>query len=135
MKSFRCRACGNQLYLENSLCYSCGSALGFSRAEREIVPVDDAGRYVDADGLVWHVCANLNLTGCTWLARHEGGQCSACDLTRTRPADTDAEGWGSSRTRRRPSATCWWSSTREGSPPTAWSSTCSPPAPRRARTW
>jgi hypothetical protein len=47
---------------------------------------------VDADGLVWHVCRNLNLSGCTWLARLEGGQCWACDLTRTRPADQDLEG-------------------------------------------
>ncbi|TYL49697.1 hypothetical protein FXB39_12005 [Nocardioides sp. BGMRC 2183] len=92
MKTFRCRVCGNPLYLENSLCYSCGSALGFSRAEREIVPLETTGRYVDADGLVWHRCANLTLNGCTWLAALEGGQCSACDLTRTRPADTDADG-------------------------------------------
>lgn len=71
---------------------SCGTALGFSREEREIVPVDGAGRYVDGAGLVWHVCANAGLSGCTWLARFEGGQCSACDLTRTRPADGDAVG-------------------------------------------
>jgi hypothetical protein len=60
--------------------------------EREIVPVSAEGSYVDADGLVWHVCRNLNLSGCTWLARLEGRQCWACDLTRTRPADQDLEG-------------------------------------------
>ena len=49
-------------------------------------------RYVDPSGLVWHVCANLNLSGCTWLASLEGGQCAACDLTRTRPSDDDLEG-------------------------------------------
>lgn len=92
MRAFRCRQCGNQLYFGNSLCVSCGTALGFSREEREIVPVDESGRYVDADGLVWHVCANLNLSGCTWLTALEGDQCSACAMTRTRPADTDAEG-------------------------------------------
>lgn len=91
MKSFRCRTCENVLFFENSLCVSCGSALGFSRAERAIVPVED-GRYVDASGAVWHVCANLNVSGCTWLTELEGGDCFACDLTRTRPADTDAEG-------------------------------------------
>lgn len=92
MRSFSCRVCDNPLFFENSLCVSCGTALGFSRAERDIVPVDAEGRYVDAAGLVWHVCRNLNLSGCTWLTEAEGEQCSACDLTRTRPAETDAEG-------------------------------------------
>ena len=92
MKAFSCRVCDNPLYFENSVCVSCGTALGYSRAEHEIVPVDETGTYVDADGLVWHVCANLNLSGCTWLATTEGGQCFSCDLTRTRPSDDDLEG-------------------------------------------
>lgn len=92
MRAFSCRVCDSPLFFENSLCVTCGTALAFSRAERDIVPLDADGRYVDHAGLVWHVCANLNLTGCTWLASVEGGQCTACDLTRTRPADDDAEG-------------------------------------------
>ena len=92
MKSFRCRVCDNPLHFENSVCVSCGTALGFSRAERAIVPVDEQGQYVDAAGLVWHVCRNLALSGCTWLAPLEGGQCFACDLTRTRPSDEDLVG-------------------------------------------
>jgi len=92
VKSFRCQVCDSQLFFENSLCVSCGSALGFSREPRTIVPVDEEGKYVDPAGLVWHVCANLNLSGCTWLAPLEGGQCAACDLTRTRPADDDVQG-------------------------------------------
>ena len=67
MKAFRCRVCDNPLHFENSGCVSCGSRLGFSRSERAIVPVDEKGRYVDADGLEWHVCRNLTLSGCTWL--------------------------------------------------------------------
>lgn len=92
MKAYRCRVCGNPLYFENSVCVSCGTALGYSRGERAIVPVDDAGVYVDAGGWIWHVCRNLSLSGCTWLARLEGGQCESCDLTRTRPNDADAAG-------------------------------------------
>ena len=92
MKAYRCRVCSNPLYFENSVCVSCGTALGYSRAEREIVPVDADGRYVDASGLVWHVCRNLNLSACTWLAPLEGGQCFSCALTRTRPSDEDAAG-------------------------------------------
>lgn len=92
MKAYRCRACGNPLYFENSVCVSCGTSLGYSRGEREIVPVDASGVYVDADGWIWHVCRNLNLSGCTWLAPLAGGQCFSCDLTRIRPADSDAAG-------------------------------------------
>ncbi|MEP9382155.1 zinc-binding metallopeptidase family protein [Nocardioides cheoyonin] len=87
MKAFSCRVCDNRLFFENSLCLSCGTAVGYSRAERDLVPVDEQGRYVDAAGLVWWVCRNLNVIGCTWLAPLEGGQCFACDLTRTRPPD------------------------------------------------
>jgi hypothetical protein len=85
MIAFHCRVCGAQLFFENSVCISCGSALGYARQEQAIVPVDEQGRYVDNDGLVWWVCANLDISGCTWLARLQGGQCEACDLTRTRP--------------------------------------------------
>ncbi len=92
MRAFRCRVCDSPLYVENSVCVSCGTSLGYSRAERDIVPVDGSGRYVDATGLVWHVCRNLNLSGCTWLARQPDGQCESCDLTRTRPRDSDLEG-------------------------------------------
>jgi hypothetical protein len=92
MKTFSCRRCGSVLYFENSLCVSCGSGLGYARAERAIVPVDRQGRYVDQAGLVWWVCRNLNLSGCTWLTELKGGACFSCRLTRTRPADSDLPG-------------------------------------------
>ncbi|MET0784526.1 MAG: putative zinc-binding metallopeptidase, partial [Leifsonia flava] len=84
--------CASPLYFENSLCVVCGTSLGYSRGEGEIVPVGRDGRYVDSAGWIWHVCRNLNLSGCTWLAPLQGGQCSCCDLTRVRPNDADAEG-------------------------------------------
>jgi hypothetical protein len=92
VKAYRCRVCDNPLHFENSVCVSCGTNLGYSRAERAIVPVDEQGSYVDQAGLVWHVCRNLNVHGCTWLSATEGGQCFSCDLTRTRPNDDDVEG-------------------------------------------
>lgn len=92
MKAYSCRVCANVLYFENSVCVACATPLGYSRRERDIVPVDVAGVYVDAEGWVWHVCRNLGLSGCTWLAPLAGGQCAACDLTRTRPADDDPRG-------------------------------------------
>ena len=92
MKAFRCRVCDASLHFENSRCVSCGSRLGYSRSERAIVPVDEKGRYVDAAGTDWYLCRNLTLSGCTWLAGNDGGQCSSCDLTRTRPNDDDSVG-------------------------------------------
>ncbi len=92
MKAFSCRVCGNSLYFENSICVSCRTNLGFSRVERAIVPVDGKGQYVDADGSIWHVCKNLNLSGCTWLTEFPGGFCFSCGLTRTRPSDADVVG-------------------------------------------
>ncbi|WP_027861378.1 putative zinc-binding metallopeptidase [Marmoricola sp. URHB0036] len=92
MKAFRCRVCDKPLHFENSRCVSCGSRLGFSRSERAIVPVDEKGRYVDADGLEWFLCRNLTLSGCTWLTESDGGECFSCGLTRNRPHDDDAIG-------------------------------------------
>ena len=92
MKAFRCRVCDKPLHFENSRCVSCDSRLGFSRSERAIVPVDEKGRYVDADGLEWFLCRNLTLSGCTWLTASDGGECFSCGLTRTRPNDDDAIG-------------------------------------------
>lgn len=92
MKAYRCRVCSSPLFFENSLCVTCRTGLGYSRDERQIVPVDLQGRYVDATGLIWHVCRNLGLSGCTWLSPLEGGQCFSCALTRTRPNDADAAG-------------------------------------------
>jgi len=91
VKNFHCRNCDAALYFENSVCVGCGSALGYSRSEAQIVPVE-GGVYVDDLGYIWHVCRNLNLSGCTWLTTTEGGQCFVCDLTRTRPADDDETG-------------------------------------------
>ncbi|MCW2817750.1 MAG: uncharacterized protein JWR42_537 [Marmoricola sp.] len=104
VKAFRCRVCDNPLHFENSRCVSCGTRLGYSREERAIVPVDDAGRYVAADGQEGWVCRNISLSGCTWLAPSDGGQCFSCDLTRTRPNDSDAVGlrqfWAAERAKR-----------------------------------
>lgn len=92
VRAFSCRVCDNSLFFENSVCVSCGTHLGFSREERDIVPLGDDGTYTDANGTTWHVCANLPLSGCTWLTTETGGLCSSCRLTRTRPNDEDLEG-------------------------------------------
>ncbi len=92
MKAQECAVCGHPLYADNTHCESCGTRLAYARAERRIVPVDAAGTYVDADDRMWFTCRNGFLAGCTWLASTPGGQCSGCDLTRTRPNDDDTAG-------------------------------------------
>lgn len=82
MRSFACDVCGQRLYFENSVCVSCGSAVGYSRVERDFKVLAD--RFTP--------CVNLNLSGCNWIPDVAGGQCFACSLTRTRPGDHDLEG-------------------------------------------
>ena len=37
-------------------------------------------------------CLNAELVDCNWIPDHDGDLCFSCSLTRTRPADGDAEG-------------------------------------------
>lgn len=92
MRAFSCRVCDNPLYFENSVCVSCGTELGYSREEHDIVPLGEDKTYVDSDGSTWHVCVNLPLSGCTWLTPEEGQECFSCLLTKTRPNDEDLVG-------------------------------------------
>lgn len=84
MRAFSCDVCGARLFFENSVCISCGSAVGFCRENRRLVVLDPSRQ----------ICANLNVNGCNWLAEPSSvhGYCFSCGLTRTRPADTDAPG-------------------------------------------
>ncbi|KIS25662.1 hypothetical protein TV39_19305 [Arthrobacter sp. SPG23] len=92
MKKQSCGNCGSAVYFENSVCLHCGTNLAYLRDSRAVVAVDGQGRHTDESGAVWHRCANLLLSGCTWLAPESGRQCFSCDLTRTRPNDSDAKG-------------------------------------------
>ena len=79
MRSFTCPSCGNLLFFENSTCVVCGTAVGYSRADRALLAVDGH-----------HRCANAVLAGCNWVTDSPGTLCDCCALTRTRPADGDA---------------------------------------------
>jgi hypothetical protein len=86
VRVFHCEVCGAELFFENSLCVTCGTAVGYSR-EQGIVAA------VRADH---PICANLNRCGCNWIAdpASAAGLCFSCTLTRTRPADGDTVGLG-----------------------------------------
>jgi hypothetical protein len=98
MRAFACPHCSALIFFENSVCVTCGSALGFLRSVSTFVQLQP-GRpnplaWVDDDGIAWVPCANNVLATCNWLAPvgAEDGLCSCCALTRTRPNDDDAEG-------------------------------------------
>jgi hypothetical protein len=84
VRVFQCEVCGAELFFENSVCVTCGSAVGYSRQQHAMVTVN-------ADR---PICANLNRCGCNWIADPASaiGLCFSCTLTRTRPADGDAVG-------------------------------------------
>jgi hypothetical protein len=86
VRAFHCEVCGAELFFENSVCVTCGSAVGYSRAQGTMAAVS-------ADH---PICANLNRCGCNWIADPASavGLCFSCTLTRTRPADSDAVGLG-----------------------------------------
>ncbi|MBU3749218.1 MAG: hypothetical protein FGM52_01990 [Mycobacterium sp.] len=88
MRDFGCPTCGQHLAFENSICLSCGSAVGFSPPDMAFRVVGPAG----AEG--YQLCANLHLAQCNWLvpAFPAGQLCASCALTRTRPADIDHAG-------------------------------------------
>ncbi|HKX13734.1 MAG TPA: putative zinc-binding metallopeptidase [Propionibacteriaceae bacterium] len=84
MRAFQCEVCRAELFFENSVCVTCGSAVGYSREHGTMVTVS-AER---------PICANLDRCGCNWIADPTSavGLCFSCRLTRTRPADGDAVG-------------------------------------------
>ncbi|OBC00684.1 hypothetical protein A5784_19515 [Mycobacterium sp. 852013-50091_SCH5140682] len=94
MRDFNCPTCGQRLAFENSLCLSCGSALGFSLPDMALLVIadtDQADHAGSVDEDKYQLCANLHVAQCNWLVRVGGGPlCASCALTRTRPADTDA---------------------------------------------
>ncbi|MEO9139899.1 MAG: putative zinc-binding metallopeptidase [Jatrophihabitans sp.] len=86
MRAFGCPKCHSLLFFENSLCLTCHSPLAYDRVTGDLVVLhdDDPRRR----------CANSGLAKCNWLAEPDApqGLCGCCWLTRTRPADTDADG-------------------------------------------
>lgn len=95
MRDFLCPNCGQHLAFENSVCLSCGSAVGFSpdaMAFLVITPDGGDGRSGAVDANAYQLCANLHVAACNWLVEVQPVRqlCASCELTRTRPADDDA---------------------------------------------
>ena len=97
MRTFTCDNCGQLVFFDNSRCLRCDSPLGYLHQRRQIASLIE----VAPDRLVelreppqrWQRCATETITGCNWLVPDgTGALCESCVLTRTRPADADAEG-------------------------------------------
>ncbi|WP_099022057.1 zinc-binding metallopeptidase family protein [Mycolicibacterium palauense] len=100
MRDFLCPNCGQHLTFENSVCLSCGSAIGFSLDDMAMLVIasgsdSDHGGAVDARE--YRLCANLHLAECNWLVHLDptstvqGELCASCRLTRVRPNDGDTK--------------------------------------------
>lgn len=81
MKVFTCPACGQLVFFHNSSCLRCGADFGFDPATLAMVAVTDPDRR----------CRNRSVAACNWLADAPGQLCRSCQLTRTRPADSDEQ--------------------------------------------
>lgn len=92
MRDFICPQCGQHLAFENSVCLSCGSHVGFSLQDKALLVIanDDGPGFVDSDD--HRLCANLHVAECNWLVygTASGTLCASCELTRTRPNDSDS---------------------------------------------
>jgi hypothetical protein len=96
VRDFTCPNCGQRLAFENSVCLSCGSALGFSLDDMAllvIAPGEESEHAGAVDEREYRLCANLHVAECNWLVeKYPAGQlCASCALTRTRPADGDVK--------------------------------------------
>jgi hypothetical protein len=97
MRVFTCESCGQLIFFDNSQCLRCETPLGYVPGQRDVVALTELadGRLVDlaTPTGTWQRCATASLTGCNWLVPAGGDAlCASCQLTRTRPADGDAEG-------------------------------------------
>jgi hypothetical protein len=97
MRVFSCDNCGQLVFFDNSQCLRCEAPLGYVHSEREIISLvgtaDEGLVDRSTPARTWRRCATSALTGCNWLVPGAGGAlCESCQLTRTRPADTDAVG-------------------------------------------
>jgi hypothetical protein len=97
MRVFTCENCGQLIFFDNSRCLRCGTPLGYVHGQRDVVALTEQadGGLVDVATPTgtWQRCATTSRTGCNWLVPAGGpALCASCRLTRTRPADGDAEG-------------------------------------------
>ncbi len=98
MKLFRCQACGQLLYFENTLCERCQHQLGYSAASGRLHALEPAGGEAfkalgQAGGQAgeqpgqWRFCDNAARQACNWLVPAAAADrfCLACRLNHLVP--------------------------------------------------
>jgi hypothetical protein len=76
MRDFLCPNCGQHLAFENSVCLSCGSALGFSLDDMALLVIasgQDSEHGGAVDSNQYHLCTNLHVAECNWLVKVKPG--------------------------------------------------------------
>lgn len=90
MRLFRCAACEQLLYFENSRCEKCGHDLGYIPETNELAAIEREGdnwRALGRSKGLYRFCANAAYDACNWLVpvEEEGEYCIACRHNRTVP--------------------------------------------------
>jgi hypothetical protein len=90
MKLFKCQACGQLLYFENTRCERCLHRLGFipqTSTLSALEPQDDNWRALAAAGGTFRFCANAEHDVCNWLVEAASADkyCLSCRHNRTIP--------------------------------------------------
>ncbi len=80
MRLFKCPACDQLLYFENTRCERCGHRLGFDSATSCMRALEAQGElWADTAG-TWKFCANAGQDVCNWLVPASSAEqyCAAC---------------------------------------------------------
>jgi hypothetical protein len=92
MKLFKCQACGQLLYFENTTCVNCSRRLGYLPERTQLSAVEPAGedgtwRALAEPDRPYRFCANADDDACNWLVPAESGAryCLACRHNGTIP--------------------------------------------------
>jgi hypothetical protein len=90
MKLFKCQACAQLLYFENTRCERCGHRLGYlpeTLTLTALEPEGDAWRALAAPGAPYRFCANAEFAACNWLVPADSKErhCRACRHNHTIP--------------------------------------------------
>jgi hypothetical protein len=84
------------VFFDNSLCLTCGSALGFDRSTAAVIALTTNGSGYDAadgSGRRFRPCQNQHVARCNWLVAADDPEwlCASCRLTSVRPNDDDVD--------------------------------------------
>ena len=80
MRLFKCPACGQLLYFENTRCEQCGHTLGYDPATSCMRALEQNGEFWADNTGQWRFCTNAGHQACNWLidASSTDTLCAAC---------------------------------------------------------